>query len=373
MSGTDAGERTEKATPERLKKAIAKGRIGRSQDFTAWVGIGAAGVMMPATLSSASAVLTEQTLRVGAVAKDPSVGAAVESLGGAIASVGQVLLPLLIVVLGATTLTAIAQGGIHLRGIPARVEQFDVVAGLRRTVGVAALWEGIKALLKTAAIAVALWSVVAGLVPILMGSGRHRIAWLLEVAGQAVATLLQVAVVVGLLLAAIDVFVVISRNRKHTRMTKQEARDEHKKSEGDPLIRSQRRARQLAVSRNRMIAAVADSDVVLVNPTHVAVALRYEPGTSAPARRRQGRRRDRPEDPRARPGGRRAARARRPARASSARERGDRSRDPRRAVHRRGAGPRLRPTPEDEGLAQGDVRDAPGRPDRTRPVAAREP
>lgn len=282
MSGTDAGERTEKATPERLKKAIAKGRIGRSQDFTAWVGIGAAAVMMPATLSSASAVLTEQTLRVGAVAQHPTVDAAVESLGAAIASVGQVLLPLLVVVLGATTLTAIAQGGIHLRGIPARVEQFDLIAGLARTVGVAALWEGIKALLKTAAIGAALWSVVAGLVPILMGSGRHRIAWLLEVAGQAVATLLQVAVVVGLLLAAIDVFVVISRNRKHTRMTKQEARDEHKKSEGDPLIRSQRRARQLAVSRNRMIAAVADSDVVLVNPTHIAVALRYVPGTSAP-------------------------------------------------------------------------------------------
>ncbi|SDO60879.1 flagellar biosynthetic protein FlhB [Microbacterium testaceum StLB037] len=282
MSGTDAGERTEKATPERLRKAIAKGRIGRSHDFTAWVGIGAAAVMMPATLSSASAVLTEQTLRVGAVARDPTVGAAVEGLGSAIASVGQVLLPMLIVVLLAVMVTAIAQGGIHLRGVPVRVEQFDLVAGLKRTVGAAALWEGVKALLKTAAIGVALWSVVAGLVPVLMGSGRHRITWLLEVAGQVVATLLQVAVVVGLLLAAIDVFVVISRNRKHTRMTKQEARDEHKKTEGDPLIRSQRRARQLAVSRNRMIAAVADSDVVLVNPTHIAVALRYEPGTSAP-------------------------------------------------------------------------------------------
>ena len=48
------------------------------------------------------------------------------------------------------------------------------------------------------------------------------------------------------------------------------------------MVKSQRRARQLAMSRNRMIAAVATSDVVLVNPTHFAVALRYEPGKSAP-------------------------------------------------------------------------------------------
>ncbi len=65
-------------------------------------------------------------------------------------------------------------------------------------------------------------------------------------------------------------------------MTKREVRDEHKNSDGDPLIRSQRRSRQLAMSRNRMIAAIGQSDVVLVNPTHFAVAISYEPGKSAP-------------------------------------------------------------------------------------------
>jgi len=65
-------------------------------------------------------------------------------------------------------------------------------------------------------------------------------------------------------------------------MTHREVADEHKNSDGDPLIRQQRRSRQLAMSRNRMIAAVAGSDVVLVNPTHVAVALRYEVGRAAP-------------------------------------------------------------------------------------------
>lgn len=282
MSDTDSGERTEKATERRLKEARRKGQIGRSQDFTAWVCIGAAAVMTPPTIAAASQVLTEQALRVGQVAKHPTVGGAVEALGSAFGSLGGVLLPLLLVVVLATTATAVAQGGVHLRGVTMRTEQFNVVAGLKRVFGRQALWEGVKALLKTVAIGVALWIVVSGLVPLLMDSGRHNVTWLLQQAGGGAVALLQVAVAVGILLAAIDVVVVMRRNRQHTHMTKKEAKDEHKKSEGDPLVRSQRRSRQIAMSRNRMIAAVGDSDVVLVNPTHVAVALRYEPGRSAP-------------------------------------------------------------------------------------------
>ena len=282
MSDTDTGERTEKATPRRLEEARRKGQIGRSQDFTAWVCIAAAAAMTPMTISAGTHVLTEQFLAVAAAAEHPDPGVVLNQLGSVTAAVGEILMPMLAVVLVATTATAIAQGGVHLRGVPVRGEQFDLVAGLKRTFGKHALWEGAKALLKTLAIGTALWIVVSGLVPILMDSGHHTISWLIVQAGTGVTALLQVAVVVGILLAAIDVAVVMRRNRQHTHMTKKQAKDEHKKSEGDPLVRSQRRSRQIALSRNRMIAAVADSDVVLVNPTHVAVALRYEPGKSAP-------------------------------------------------------------------------------------------
>lgn len=282
MSETDTGERTEKTTDRRLKEARRKGQIGRSQDFTAWVCIAAAAIMALPAIASATPVLTELFLRVAPVATHPTDGAAVEVLGAALSSMGGILLPMLVVVLLATTATAVAQGGIHLRGVTMRTEQLNIAKGLMRVFGRQALWEGAKALLKTAAIGLSLWIVIAGLVPVLMASGSHNITWLLEQAAGGAVALLQVAVVVGILLAAIDVAVVLRRNRKHTHMTKKEAKDEHKKSEGDPLVRSQRRSRQLAMSRNRMISAVGDSDVVLVNPTHVAVALRYEPGKSAP-------------------------------------------------------------------------------------------
>jgi flagellar biosynthetic protein FlhB len=65
-------------------------------------------------------------------------------------------------------------------------------------------------------------------------------------------------------------------------MTLREFKEENKRTEGDPQVKAAIRSRQLQVSRSRMMAAVADADVVLVNPTHVAVALRYEPGKGAP-------------------------------------------------------------------------------------------
>lgn len=282
MSGSDSGERSEKATEKHLREARQKGRIARSQDLTAWLGIGAAAVMMPAAISAGTAAGTEQLISLTSLMQAPSPEAALGALGRGLASVLPTLGALLTAVAIVTLFGAVVQGGVHLRKLSGRYEQFNLVSGVRRVFGLQALWEGAKALLKTAAIALALWIVIAGLMPVLTASGAHSISRLLGTAAQGTAALLQTAIAVGLVLAAIDLFVVMRRNRKHTRMTKREVRDENKNSEGDPLIRQQRRSRQLAVSRNRMIAAVAGSDVVVVNPTHIAIALEYDAGTSAP-------------------------------------------------------------------------------------------
>lgn len=282
MSGSDSGERSEKATEKHLREARQKGRIARSQDLTAWLGIGAAAVMMPAAIAAGTAAGTEQLISLTSLMQAPSPEAALAALGRGLASVLPTLGALLAAVAIVTLFGAVVQGGVHLRKLSGRYEQFNLVSGVRRVFGLQALWEGAKALLKTAAIALALWVVIAGLMPVLTASGAHSISRLLGTAADGTAALLQTAIAVGLVLAAIDLFVVMRRNRKHTRMTKREVRDENKNSEGDPLIRQQRRSRQLAVSRNRMIAAVAGSDVVVVNPTHIAIALEYDPGTSAP-------------------------------------------------------------------------------------------
>jgi flagellar biosynthetic protein FlhB len=77
-------------------------------------------------------------------------------------------------------------------------------------------------------------------------------------------------------LAAVDYGFQRRRVMGQLRMTKHEVKEEHKENEGDPRLKQAIRSKQLAVSRNRMMAAIVDADVVLVNPTHVAVALKYD-------------------------------------------------------------------------------------------------
>jgi flagellar biosynthetic protein FlhB len=115
-----------------------------------------------------------------------------------------------------------------------------------------------------------------------MTAGRLPLGSLLAVVKDATIGLIRAASVAGIVMAAADYFVVRRRTNKQLRMTKEEVKQENKNAEGDPLIKAQIRARQMAMARNRQMADVPTADVVLVNPTHVAVALRYEPTKGAP-------------------------------------------------------------------------------------------
>ncbi|MET0955429.1 MAG: EscU/YscU/HrcU family type III secretion system export apparatus switch protein [Cryobacterium sp.] len=279
---SDSGERTEQATDKRMREVRSKGQLARSQDLTAWVGIGAAAVMMPMTIEAGAAAGRTQLFDITAITENPDPQRALDMLTEGLGAMGGILTPMLAVVCIAVLAGSIAQGGIHVKKLAGKYDQFNPISGLARTFGTQALWQGLKALLKTIVVGVVLTAVIQGMTPVLMTAGGLPVAVLMGAAHDGTAALVQSAVIAGLVLAAADVFVVMRRNRKRTRMTKKEVTDEHKSSEGDPMIRSQRRARQLAMSRNRMIAAVATADVVLVNPTSFAVALRYEPGKSAP-------------------------------------------------------------------------------------------
>ena len=282
MSDSGSQERTENATQKRMKEVRSKGQLAKSQDLTAWLGVAAAGVMLPLTLSNGTKAGTEQMLNIGKIAAEPSPDLAVRILGEGMQSVLATLGPLLAAVALIILLGSAVQGGIHFKKFEGKFEQFNLLNGVKRVFGTQALWEGLKSVIKTAVVGVVLLVVVQGLMPVLMGAGGLPISALLDAAGSGAGALIQFAVVAGLGLAAADVFVVMKRNQKKTKMSKKEVKDEAKNTDGDPLIKSQRRSRQLTMSRNRMMAGIATADVVVVNPTHIAVALKYEPGKSAP-------------------------------------------------------------------------------------------
>lgn len=277
-----AGERTEKATPQRMKEVREKGKLSRSQDLTAWLGIAAAAVALPMVLQAGLQAGRQQLGAVQSVVASPQPQVVVELLGEGLASVMAVLWPMLAAVVVAVAAGAVIQGGVHFRKFRLKVDHLNPVSGLKRTFGLQALWQGAKALLKTAVVGIMLYAVIQALIPQLLEVGMLPMSALLASAGGGTLMLLQASILAGIALAAIDIVVVSRRNRKHTMMTRQEIKDENKRTDGDPLVRQQRRSRQLQVSRNRMISAVGQADVVVVNPTHFAVALQYTPGMAAP-------------------------------------------------------------------------------------------
>ena len=279
---SDAQEKTEDATPKRMKEVRAKGQLSTSKDLVAWVSVGAGAVMIPGIIDSVRASGVTMVTGFRDIIANPEPEAAVKYLNDGMATIIPSLTPMFVVIVVAIIAATAVQGGIHLKRFTPKFDQFEPVAGLKRVFGFQALWEGAKALLKTVVVGAVLVSVLQGLMPVLQVAGGLPISALLGETTGSIVAVMQSAIIAGLVLAAVDLFVVMRRNRKSTRMTKKEVADENKNSEGDPMIRAMRRSRQLAMGRNRMIAAVTGADVVLLNPTHIAVALKYEAGKSAP-------------------------------------------------------------------------------------------
>ncbi|MDQ1566586.1 MAG: flagellar biosynthesis protein FlhB, partial [Actinomycetota bacterium] len=116
----------------------------------------------------------------------------------------------------------------------------------------------------------------------LAGGGRVPAAQVMTQVAGATMALIRSTALAGLALAAADYAFQRRRVKKGMKMTKQEVKEEYRQSEGDPMTRQRIRQRQVEMSRNRMMAAVAVSSVVVVNPTHYAVALEYRPEFGAP-------------------------------------------------------------------------------------------
>lgn len=284
MSNDAGGDKTENATPKRIKQLRKDGSLQRSQDLSAWVGIAAATLTLPLVISHAADAAQSQLAQVKIMADSPEPLLVVDILQNGLLSIFATMAPLFVVVVVAAIGTGAAQGGIHFssKKLKPSFKNFNLPQGLKRLFGGQAWWQGAKAALKAGAIGTVLYIVIKSLTPVLLGSGSRSLSSLIDIGAGGASTLIKTAIIAGLTLAGADMLVVMKRNRKQTKMSKKEIKDEYKQSEGDPMLKGQIRQRQLAMSRNRMMAEVAHADVVMVNPTHVAVALRYEPGTGAP-------------------------------------------------------------------------------------------
>jgi flagellar biosynthetic protein FlhB len=279
-----SGEKTEQPTQQKLKKAKQEGQIGRSQDVGAWFGMLAASIMLPRTLGSAMDHARELMAKIPGVIADPDPALALGILKDALMGAAWAVLPLALTMMAVGVAAAGAQGGIRVATklfIP-KFNRLNPLPGFKKMFGPQALWEGTKALVKTGVLAGVLYMTMKDIVPVLMTAGRLQLGSLLGVINNATLSLIRAASVAGIVMAAADYFVVRRRTNKQLRMSKEEVKQENKNTEGDPHLKAHIRGKQMAMARNRQMADVPTADVVMVNPTHVAVALRYEPEGGAP-------------------------------------------------------------------------------------------
>lgn len=277
-------QRTEKPTPRRLREARREGRLPRSPEIGSYVALLAATWLLPLTVRSATGKAQELFAALPAVITRPDVTTALhllrQTLIAGMTAAAPLVLGMLLIGLAASS----AQGGVHLATKAARpkLSRLNPLKGFRKIFGASGAIEAVKALVRAAVIGLIGWRSVQHVVTDLTSHGSLSLD---AAVGTTVTTILQLArwtAVTGLVLAAADYAIKRRQVMRTLRMTKQEVREEHRQSEGDPQLRSAIRSRQMSLSRNRMMREVASADVVVVNPTHVAVALRYRPGDAAP-------------------------------------------------------------------------------------------
>ena len=280
----DRSDKTEKPTARKIKQAKRDGQVARSPDVGNWLGLLVAVYLLRLTVQHTVELSDLLFRRLGDVIQDPEPAAMLQLLGTGILRGALAVAPLAGGLLLTGVATAAAQGGVRIsaKSFRPKWEQLNPLKGLKKVFGVHGAWELVKALLKTSLLSLLLYQTVRSIVPIVHTGGVVPLVVVLHQTGGALFSFARNAALVGLVMAAADYAYQLQRYRRGLRMSKQEVKDEHRNTEGDPQIKSAIKSRQLAMRRGRMIAAIADADVVLVNPTHVAVALKYQAGNGAP-------------------------------------------------------------------------------------------
>lgn len=275
-------EKTEKATPQKKKQSRKEGQVARTPELGSWAGLLVVAMLVQWLVGTGVTEIQDLMARTLEAINRPDTERALELTGeaGAMMLVMSLVLGCLILLVGIAG--AVAQGGFYLATKAAKPKwsRLNPLEGAKRLFGPHALWEGVKMVVKSAIVGLLVWRAIEGMMPLVGGMVPVGVG--VQLAAEECAGVMRDVAFAGLIAAGADYAVARRRTNKQTKMTKKEVRDEHKNTEGDPLVKSALRSRQLAAARNRMMADVPQADVVLVNPTHIAVALRYEPDKGTP-------------------------------------------------------------------------------------------
>jgi flagellar biosynthetic protein FlhB len=283
----DRDERRLPASERKLRQAREEGQVPRSREVSHAAALLASLACLAfygPQFAERSLALIRGSLRFDRVlTREPE--RALSAAGAIAAEALWATLPLVIAPIAAATLATLAVGGLvfTLKPVMPDLSRIDPMSGLGRMFSMnSAVDVGKLAVIALAVGGVGAWYAVGGLAQFAAYAGMSLPAALATAGSDLRAGLIGISMVV-IAVALADGPLQIFRHGQKMMMTPQEAKQEYKEAEGDPQMKGRIRERQRAMSRGRMLQAVATADVVVTNPTHFAVALKYEDGAmSAP-------------------------------------------------------------------------------------------
>jgi flagellar biosynthetic protein FlhB len=282
-----AGDKTEKATPKKRSEARKKGQVAKSHDLNGAVVMFAALFALSATAPHLVAVLQSSLRDAFALIATPDVvnGSGLGPLVSAQAKAASLAAaPVIFTCVAAAVLINVIQvgGKPHVQALKPDPKRLNPFSGFKNIYGPNALFEGAKNVFKVAAVgAVTALGVLPKLDQFAALVGMPP-AQLMPTLAHMVLGIAQRAGIAYLLIGIVDYAYQRYRTEKSLKMDKQEVKEEHKSSELPAEVRGAIRRRQMQAARARMMADVPTADVVVTNPTHFAVALKYDAEKAAP-------------------------------------------------------------------------------------------
>jgi len=276
--------RTEQATPRRKQEARKRGQIARSTELTAALVLFAMLMWFRYFgLDMFTGMASEARYFWGNLGGHEFTVEGIMAGGSAlIFRCMMILAPLLLLLMFVGILSNIAQFGILFTTTPItpKFDHLNPASGFKRIFAMRTAVDMTKAVFKVALVTWVAWSVISSSFQDMLMQSVRPVNVSMAAAGQ-MAFSLGIKVVLALLaLAIIDYLYQRWEYDRSLRMTRQEVRDEYRQLEGDPMVKARIRQLQREASRRRMITEIPKADVVITNPMHLAVAVRYDPGKS---------------------------------------------------------------------------------------------
>jgi flagellar biosynthetic protein FlhB len=277
----EEAEKTETATPKRREEARRKGEVAQSREIQHVVILSAAVMAFGSSLGIGVLTALAEVARSAwtAIAAPPETLADYRMLLLSHASrPAFAVLPIMLLFAAVGTASQVFQTGplLSSEALAFKANRMSPLQGAKRMLSPDRLFDLVKAIIKVSIVGIVGWWVIGGEMDQVVGLADTGIGPGLGTIGLLSRQLAIAVLAVLAVMAAGDLFYQRWRYEKRLRMSKREVREEAKQREGNPHVRSRFRQMQRDLSRSRMITAVADADVVITNPTHFAVALRYE-------------------------------------------------------------------------------------------------